>query len=102
MPQPTTCLERHVDDTAARDHESDAITRLRPLLDAAGQLDLEDLEGWNRLRHAARTTTAVLVAGGALPGHLAVSTDDPPVLITRTIAAAWRHATSAPSRMERS
>jgi hypothetical protein len=97
MPQRTTCVERRVDDTTARDHESDALTRLRPLLDVAGQLDLEDREGWNRFRHAARTTTTVLVTGGVLPAHLAVRADDPPALIARTIAAAWRHATSTSS-----
>lgn len=100
MPQLATGVERHVDDTAARDDGSDALTRLRPLLDASGLLDLDDREGWNRLRHAARVTTAELVTGGVLPEHLAVAADEPPVLIARTIATAWRHAEKTPSRTE--
>lgn len=84
--------------TAPDGHQPDAVARLRPLLAAAGELDLQDQEGWIRLRHAARVTTAALAVAGALPDHLAVGPDDPPALITRTIAAAWRHATSAPSR----
>ena len=88
--------------TPTDERGTDAVTRLRPLLAAAGELDLRDREAWVRLRHAARLTTAALVAGGSLPEHLAVSPDDPPALVTRTLAAAWRHATSAPSRQERS
>lgn len=93
-------IERHVDVTATRDAGSGALTRLRPLLDAAGMLDLDDREGWNQLRHAAQATTAELVTAGVLPEHLAVGADDPPVVIARTIAAAWRHAASPPSRTE--
>lgn len=77
---------------------ADPIARLRPLLAAAAELHLDDGEGWSRFRPAARATTAHLAADGALPGHLVVNADDPPVVITRTIAAAWRHVTDAPSR----
>jgi hypothetical protein len=93
-----TCDARHEAHTAIDESESDAIARLRPLLAAAAELDLQNREGWLRLRHAARVTTGVLAAGGALPEHLAVGADDSPALVARTIAAAWRHTTSAPSR----
>lgn len=80
------------------EHEFDALTRLRPLLAAAAGLDVEDREGWTRLRHAARITTGTLAVGGTLPMHLTVGPDDSPALVARIVAAAWRHATSAPSR----
>lgn len=76
----------------------DAINRLRPLLAAVVALDLDDREGWIRLRHAAGVATNALSAAGALPEHLTVGVDDPPVLVSRTLAAAWRYATSAPER----
>lgn len=74
----------------------DGIERLEALLDAAARLDLHDRVGWARLRDAARVTIGGLVAGGRLPRHLVVVPDDPPVLVTRTIGAAWRHASMAP------
>lgn len=88
------------DNSTRHQREPEAVTRLRPLLAAAAELDPQDREGWIRLRRVARLTTAGLVAGGALPGHLAVGPDDAPALVARTVAAAWRHATSAPSRQE--
>lgn len=93
---------RHAQDDISATHERgpEAIARLRPLLAAAAVLDLRDGEGSIRLRHAARVTTAALVAGGALPVHLAVGPDDAPALVIRSVAAAWRHVTSAPSRQE--
>lgn len=79
-----------------------AIEQIRPLLDAAARLDLLDRDGWDRLRDAARTRFAVLIAGGQLPKHLAIAPDTPPVVVTRSIAAAWRHVTAAPTRRARS
>jgi hypothetical protein len=78
----------------ARSATSEAVGRLRPLLDAAATLDLEDRAGWRRLRASARAATGALAAGGRLPPHLVVAPDDPPILVNRTLAAAWRQATS--------
>lgn len=99
MPPVATRIARYdVEPSSTRDPESDAVSRLRPLLAAAAALDLQDREGGVRLRHAARVTTAALAASEALPEHLVVGPDDSPTLVVRTIAAGWRHATSAPSR----
>lgn len=65
--------------------------RLRPLLDAAAQLDPHDHIGWRRLGEESRVVIAVLAADGCLPRHLAVDPDDPPVLIARLLSVAWRH-----------
>lgn len=77
---------------------SDAIERVRPLLRAAATTDLADHEGWQRLRHTAHVTLVVLAQGNRLPDHLVVTTHDPPVVVQRTLAAAWQHLTSAPTR----
>ena len=78
------------------------IERLRALLDAAANLDLKDREGWQRLRDASRAVIGVLIAGGRLPRHLAIGPNDPPVLVARTLAAAWQHATTpGPQRQHR-
>jgi hypothetical protein len=73
-----------------------AVAWLRPLLDAAATLDLDDADGWEQLRIEAVTTTARLRVGGRLPPHLVVAADDPPVLVSRMLVAAWRHATAPP------
>jgi hypothetical protein len=76
---------------------STAVERVRPLLEAAAELDLWDDAGWSQLRNAAASRLNVLIAGGQLPGHLAIVPDDPPMVVTRSIVAAWRHVTDAPS-----
>jgi hypothetical protein len=78
----------------------DGLERLAALLDSAASLDLRDRVGWTRLRDAARWTIGGLVAGSRLPHYLAIAPDDPPVLVTRTIAAAWRHASASPRHRE--
>lgn len=70
------------------------IERLRPLLHEAAELDLDDRLGWMRLREAARVATGELVAATGLPPHLAVTALDPPAVVARTLAMAWRHATT--------
>lgn len=70
------------------------IERLRPLLHEAAELDLDDRLGWMRLRDAARQATGELVATAGLPPHLAVTAVDPPAVVARTLAIAWRHATT--------
>jgi hypothetical protein len=64
--------------------------RLSSLLAQAAALDLDDAPGWARLRAAAHATTSLLCAAALLPPHLHVRHGDPPVVVARTIAAAWR------------
>jgi hypothetical protein len=64
--------------------------RLGPLLAQAAALDLDDGPGWARLRATAHATTSLLCAADLLPPHLHVRHGDPPVVVARTIAAAWR------------
>jgi hypothetical protein len=66
--------------------------RLSALLARAAVLDLADAPGWEQLRAAAHATTSLLCAAEALPPHLYVGRGDPPVVVARTIAAAWRRA----------
>jgi hypothetical protein len=67
-----------------------ALDRLDPLLAEAAALELDDAPGWARLRAVAHATTAVLTAAELLPHHLRVRHGDPPVVIARTLANAWR------------
>lgn len=76
--------------------EPEAVARLRPLLAAVAVMDLDDKVAWAALLRVAWQTTTDLAAQGELPRHLTVDPDDPPVLATRTIAAAWKHATGTP------
>jgi hypothetical protein len=64
--------------------------RLSPLLATAAELDLDDEPAWARLRTVAHATTAVLAAADVLPPHLRVRHGDPPVVVARTLATAWR------------
>jgi hypothetical protein len=97
-------LERHraieADDRptpSARDEWmiSAARERLSPLLAKAAALDLDDAPGWAHLRATAHATTSLLCAAGLLPPNLHVRHGDPPVVVARTIAAAWRRAGAA-------
>lgn len=63
---------------------------LAPLLGLAAGLNLADDEAGARLRQRAHLVTSRLVAEGRLPVGLLVATDDPLVVVTRTLAAAWR------------
>ena len=72
---------------------SPATERVERLLDAAATLDLDDRAAWSRLHAAARKVIGALIADDRLPDHLAIGPDDPPVLISRTLAAARRHVT---------
>jgi hypothetical protein len=69
--------------------------RLGPLLAKAAALDLDDGPGWAHLRATAHATTSLLCAAELLPPHLHVRHGDPPVVIARTIAAAWRRVSIA-------
>ncbi len=77
---------------------SPAIERLQPLLHTAAELDLHDTAGWDQLCASARDAVALLVADGELPRHFAIRRNEPPVVVARTLAAAWSHATTAPRR----
>lgn len=94
----TSAADRRPDPTGPV--EDDGLERLVALLDGAASLDLRDRVGWARLRDAARGTIGELVAGCRLPHYLVVAPDDPPILVTRTIAAAWRHASVSPGHRE--
>jgi hypothetical protein len=69
--------------------------RLGPLLAKAAALELDDGPGWAHLRATAHATTSLLCAAELLPPHLHVRHGDPPVVIARTIAAAWRRVSAA-------
>jgi hypothetical protein len=65
--------------------------RLLALLDLAALAPLEDLATWRTVRDRAARLTARLVEEERLPRHLVVDADDVPVVVARTVAAAWRH-----------
>jgi hypothetical protein len=67
-----------------------AAAELHPLVAAAAVLALDDRAGWIALRAAASERTGRLARTGVLPAHLVVGDTDPPVLVGRTLAAAWR------------
>jgi hypothetical protein len=69
----------------------DAAEVLGALLHAAASTSLDDAVTWTGLRRRAAEHTARLATDGLLPHHLVVGHRDPPVLVDRTIAAAWRH-----------
>jgi hypothetical protein len=66
--------------------------RLDPLLATAAGLDPDDAPGWAHLRATAHATTTLLCAAELLPPHLHVRHTDPPVVVARKVAAAWRRA----------
>lgn len=87
-----TAIGEHHGATAT---EAAAADGLRPLLERAAALDLGDRVGWQQLAAEACATIDVLIAARAVPDHLAVRAGEPAVVVRRTIAAAYRHATAA-------
>jgi hypothetical protein len=81
--------ERGPDDRTSGSAPS-AAAELRPLVAAAAALAIDDRAGWIVLRVAATERTERLARTGVLPAHLVVRDADPPVLVARTLAAAWR------------
>jgi hypothetical protein len=73
------------------------LTDLTDLLERAALLDPTDV-AWCLLTIEAAAVTEHLVAVGDLPATLEVSTDDPSVVVARTLAAASRHAALTPER----
>jgi hypothetical protein len=69
----------------------DAAEVVGALLHEVASTSLDDEVGWASVRRRAGVHTARLAADGRLPQHLVVGPDDQPVLVNRTIAAAWRH-----------
>lgn len=65
--------------------------RLRVLLEVASRLEPSDASAGAWLRDAARDELGTLIAAGVLPLHLAVAEDEPPVVVVRTVVAAWCH-----------
>jgi hypothetical protein len=68
----------------------DAEDRLAALLAQAGRTELDDVPAWAHLRATAHATVAVLIARGLVPEALRVRHHDAPVVIARTLAAAWQ------------
>lgn len=88
---PTAVVGAPTEDVAGHPFEVSALEWLRPLLSAAGQLDLDDRDAAARLHRRAAATTAALAAEGVLPAPLVVGRHDPPVVVVRLLARAWRH-----------
>lgn len=91
---PTAVLGARAEDMVAHPCDVCALERLRPLLRAAGQLDLGDRDAAAWLHRRAAATTAALAAEGALPARLVVALHDPPVVVVRLLARAWRHVSA--------
>jgi hypothetical protein len=70
---------------------------LTNLLEQAAVLAPADV-AWCTLTIEAAAVTERLAAVGDLPATLTVSTDDPSVVVARTLAAAWRHVSRTPER----
>lgn len=88
---PTAVLGARTEEVAAHPFDVSALERLRPLLRAAGQLHLGDPDAAAWLHRRAAATTAALAAEGVVPAHLVVGLHDPPVVVVRLLARAWRH-----------
>jgi hypothetical protein len=85
--------------TTATSASTDRATeQLAPLLRAVATTAL-DAPVWEHLVAQARRTLSELIAQGAVPRHLAIETHDTPVVVVRTVAAAWKHVTAAPQRL---
>ena len=78
----------------------DPVERIGHLLGGAARLDQQDDVAWAHLREIARRGLEELVAVGRLPAHLVIAADDPPAVVSRSLVAAWRYATDAPSRRQ--
>jgi hypothetical protein len=77
---------------AAIEHRRrDAAEVLGALLHAAAATPLDETLAWANVRRRAALHTARLADDGRLPRHLVVDLEDPPVVVNRTITAAWRH-----------
>jgi hypothetical protein len=73
------------------DRRREAAEVLGSLLRVAAATPLDETLAWANVRRRAASQTARLADDGRLPRHLVVDLEDPPVLVNRTIAAAWRH-----------
>jgi hypothetical protein len=89
---PRTLLVDHLPPIATRDETERRADedRLGSLLARAADLDLDDAQGWARLRADAHAVTMKLAVYGRLSWGLHVCHEDPPVVVARTIANAWR------------
>jgi hypothetical protein len=89
---PRTLLVDHLPPIATRDETERraAEERLGSLLARAADLELDDAPGWARLRADAHAVTMRLAVDGHLSWGLHVCHDDPPAVVARTIAHAWR------------
>ena len=87
--------------TIRAERRSGDLTQVRSLLSEAGATPLDDVSAWTSLRNRATSQTGALAHAGRLPWHLVVRPHDVPVLVARTIAAAWRHLLQAPDGTDR-
>jgi hypothetical protein len=71
-----------------------AIERLRPLVHAAGDLALDDVQAWVALCRRSWTVVADLIERGALPGRFELLPGDGPPSVANVLAEAWWYATS--------
>lgn len=67
---------------------------LPPLLHVAGELELDDAAGWASLGTAAHRVVGDLIQTGELSWRLQLEPGDPPVVVARTLEAAWRQVTA--------
>lgn len=80
--------------TALRPH--DPVDTLRPLLAAAAELGTDD-PAWGPLGERSRAALAELAAAGAIAPHLTLADGESPVVVTRTLVAAWRRVVGSPA-----
>lgn len=85
----------------AERRRSGDLTQVGSLLSAAAATPLDDVATWTTLRERAAEQTSGLARTGGLPSHLIVRPDDVPVVVARTIAAAWRHLLRTPDGIDR-
>jgi hypothetical protein len=71
---------------------------LTALRDRAAAIDPDD-PSWPGLVTEAVTITSALAHRDRLPAHLVVSGDEPPVVVARLVAAAWRHVSRPTSAL---
>lgn len=75
---------------------SSTIKSLPPLLHVASELDLDDAAGWTSLGVAARRVIDGLIQSRELSWRFRLEPEDPPVVVARTLAVAWRQITALP------
>jgi hypothetical protein len=73
---------------------TEAIEVLRPLFAAAGDLAMDDAQGWLALCRRAWRDVGSLVERGLLPRYYELRHGDPPPVVAEVVAQAWWYATT--------